>query len=131
MTHSQVKKTFVSGLVLGALVTLPVTAGSVYWIMKELQQTRAQMLLIEAHAHMKKIELNRALAKLNQSVGADPSRDLAHLALAELYERTGDAELALEEYEATKVLCDDCYNVDQKLGQLRAKSQDQTPKKKP
>jgi Tfp pilus assembly protein PilF len=125
------KKTFVSGLVLGALVTLPIAAGSVYWIMKELQQTRAQMLLIEAHAHMKKSEPNRAIAKLNQSVGADPYRDLAHLALAELYEQTGDVELALKEYELTKALCDNCYIVDEKLIQLRAKSQDQAPKQKP
>lgn len=118
------KKTFTSGLILGALVTLPLTAGSVYWVMEELQKTRAQLLLVEAHTHMKKNDSNRALAKLNQSVGADPYWDLIHLALAELYEEVGDTALALDEYEITKAMCDNCYKkVDEKINRLRIKAE--------
>lgn len=119
------KKTFTAGLILGALVTLPITAAGTYWLVKELQQTRAQMLLIEAHEHIKKDELSRALAKLNRSVGADPYHDLAYLALAEQYERAGDPGLALEEYKTTKVLCNGCYNVDARINRLQPKTDKQ------
>jgi Tfp pilus assembly protein PilF len=126
-----VKKTFTTGLVLSALVMLPIAAGSTYWVMKKSQQARANVLLIEAHRFMEKNESNLALAKLNQSVGADPYRDLTHLALAELYEQAGDRVLALEEFEITKVLCEGCYKVDEKINRLQAKTKDQKPKHKP
>lgn len=126
------KKTFTTGLILGTLVMLPIAAGSSYWAMKRSQQARASVLLIEAHRHMEKNEASQALAKLNQAVGADPYHDLTHLALGDVYERAGNVGLALEEYEITKLLCDGCYNVDEKINRLRAKtgSQNSDPKNK-
>jgi Tfp pilus assembly protein PilF len=118
------KKTFTSGLIIGALVMLPIASGSVYWVMKQWQQARAHVLLMEAHTYLEKNQSNWALAKLNQSVGAHPYHDLVHFSLAELYERTGDVDLALEEYQITKILCGDCYKIDKKIDLLQTKTKD-------
>jgi Tfp pilus assembly protein PilF len=117
------KRTFASGLILGVVAILPIAWGSAYWAMKGLQQARAEILLIEAHAHIKKNELNRAAAKLNQSIGAYPYEHFVHLALAELYERTGNRDIALGEYEIAKALCENCYSVDEKTSRLRRKTE--------
>ena len=113
------KKTFTAGLVIGALVILPIGVGITYWLVKNIQNTRATVLYVEAHEHIKKNEVSRALAKLNQSVGADPYRDLTHLALAELYEKVGDRKLALQEFELTNLLCEGCYKIDEKIRRLQ------------
>ena len=122
------KKNFSLGLLLGISITVPLAIGGTYFIMNEIMETRGLVLSIEADEYIKKKNINRAIAKLNQSIGAHPKKHLTHLVLAEQYIKIGLKSLALEEYRLAKFLCKSCYPfLDEKMNKLE---QDISVKKK-
>jgi len=109
---------FIWGFFIGALAT--------YWSLTTLMKARATIAWMQGIEYIREKEYDMAIGVLNKAVALYPKDYLFYSTLAEAYERKGNYEMALYEYECALSLClkdskdsGICKYIEKKLNRLR------------